>query len=186
MEETLTRVFIGITFPDEVIKEIARAQEMMSKEKFTGKLTELANLHLTLKFLGEIDEEKVKQVIQKLKEIKFNEFEASLGIMGVFASNKNPRIVWVKINSKALWELQEKVDSAMVDIGFEKEERFMGHATLSRIKYVKDKQKFIENMINIKIKPLKFKVSEFKLMKSELSQTGPAYSVIEKFTLANQ
>ena len=60
-ENNLTRAFIAIEFPDEVVKEIARVQELVSKIKFTGKLTELENLHLTLKFLGEISEEKVEE-----------------------------------------------------------------------------------------------------------------------------
>jgi len=55
MENKLIRAFIAIDFPDEVVKEIARVQEVLGKRQFTGKMTEPENLHLTLKFLGEID-----------------------------------------------------------------------------------------------------------------------------------
>ena len=53
-ENGMIRCFICIDFPDEVIKEVARVQEELEKVKFNGKLTELENLHLTLKFLGEM------------------------------------------------------------------------------------------------------------------------------------
>ena len=69
-EQKLIRAFIAIDFPDDVIKEVARVGEVLGKKKFTGKMTELENLHLTLKFLGEIDEERVKEVQKRLKEIK--------------------------------------------------------------------------------------------------------------------
>ena len=59
VEKELTRAFICIEFPDEVIKEAARVQEVLENKNFTGKMTELENLHLTYKFLGEIDEKKL-------------------------------------------------------------------------------------------------------------------------------
>ena len=65
----LTRAFIAIDFPSEIVKEIARVQELLGKVKFTGKITELENLHLTIKFLGEIDEKQVEEV-KKFADLK--------------------------------------------------------------------------------------------------------------------
>ena len=70
MENKLIRAFIAIDFPDEVVKEIARVQEVLGKRQFTGKMTEPENLHLTLKFFGEIDEEKLKSIRKELKKYK--------------------------------------------------------------------------------------------------------------------
>ena len=78
MEKKLTRTFIAIEFPDEVIKEVARIQEVLNNWKFTGKMTELENLHLTLKFLGEIEDNKLEEVKENLKKIKFKSFRAKL------------------------------------------------------------------------------------------------------------
>jgi len=179
IKANLTRVFIAVEFSDEIVKEIARVQELLSKVKFTGKMTELENLHLTLKFLGEIDEDKISVVKEKLAEIKFSLMKLKLGKIGTFSIRGNPRIVWVKIEGKGIYDLQKKIDLALGGAGFAAEERFMGHLTIARIKYVKDKKGFLEHIKNIHVKPITFDCSEFKLKKSELKPIGPTYSDIE-------
>ena len=181
-ENNLTRAFIAIEFPDEVVKEIARVQELVSKIKFTGKLTELENLHLTLKFLGEIDEKKLEDAKEKLKLIKFDSMNLKLGKVGTFSIRGNPHIVWIKLEGKALYELQKKIDKSLKEIGFKMEERFMGHLTIARVKYVKDKKGFLKHLESIKVKPLSFDVSEFKLKKSELKPIGPVYSDVDIYS----
>src|SRR3989344_9350271 len=130
----MVRVFICIDFNDEIVKELARIQDSIKNIKFTGKFTELENLHLTLKFLGEIDEDKVEEVKKRLDKVNVNEFEAKLGRMGVFSSNGNPRIVWIKVEGDGIWELQKKIDELLGGL-FKKEERFMSHLTVARVKY---------------------------------------------------
>src|SRR3989338_7270394 len=124
MECKLIRSFICIELGDEAIKEAARVQEILSGEKFTGKMTELENLHLTLKFLGEIDDEKLEKVKDRLKKIEFKEFEGRLLDAGVFSVRGNPKIVWIKLGGKEIFDLQSKIDEALKDL-FPKEERFM-------------------------------------------------------------
>ena len=177
----LIRSFICIEFPDEIVKEIARVQELVSKVKFTGKLTELENLHLTLKFLGEIDDKKLEEIKKKLREIKFGLMKLKLGKVGTFSIKGNPHIVWIKLEGKAVYDLQKKIDESLKDL-FGVEERFMGHLTIARVKYVKDKKGFLKHLESIKVKPLSFNISEFKLKKSELREIGPVYSDIEVYS----
>jgi len=176
------RAFIAVEFPDEIVKEIARVQGVLETRKFTGKLTELGNLHLTLKFFGEISETKVKEVKKRLSKIEFGEFEASLGEAGTFARRGNPRIVWIKVNGRGMFNLQKAIDEALDGL-FDKEERFMSHLTIARVKYVKDGKDFIEYVRKISVKGLKFNVKEFKLKKSELREIGPDYETLGKFKL---
>jgi len=178
------RTFISVDFPDEVVKEIARLQGVLETRKFTGKLTELGNLHLTLKFLGEIDKKKLLNVRKQLRKIACRGFEASLQEAGTFSYRKKPRIVWVKVGGKGLFDLQQEVDAAMSLLKFKKEDRFMGHLTLARVKYVKSPEDFKEYVEKMSVKPIKWDVKEFKLMKSVLKPGGPDYKVIEKFELA--
>ena len=180
-KDNLTRVFIAVDFPDEVIKEVARVQELVSKIKFTGKLTELENLHLTLKFLGEIDDEKIEKIKNKLKEIKFEEIKLKLGKIGTFSVRGMPNIVWVNVEGGGIYELQKKIDEKLKNL-FAMEERFMGHLTIARIKYVEDKKGFLERIKLIHVKPIEFSVSGFRLKKSKLDRVGPKYEDIEVYS----
>jgi 2'-5' RNA ligase len=179
-EKKLTRAFICIEFSDEVIKEVARVQELIGKVKFTGKLTELENLHLTLKFLGEIDDEKLERVKTALKKIEFKPMKLKLGKVGTFSVRGKPSIVWIKVEGKAIYDLQKAIDEVLLG-SFKPEERFMGHLTIARIKYVKDKKGFLEHIDSIKCKPVAFETREFKLKKSDLKQVGPVYTDIEVY-----
>lgn len=180
IKHELTRAFIAIEFPDEVIKEVARVQEEVGKMKFQGKLTELENLHLTLKFLGEIDNNKLEEIKKRLKTIKFKEMELKLGVAGTFGFRGNPKIVWIKVNGEEIWELQKKIDSALSGL-FEKEERFMSHLTIARLKYAENSEEFIRRVKKLGVREIKFKIKEFKLKKSELRPLGPVYSDIEVY-----
>ncbi|MEK6910876.1 MAG: RNA 2',3'-cyclic phosphodiesterase [Nanoarchaeota archaeon] len=178
----MARIFIALTFDDEVIKECARIQEILGSWKFNGKLIELENLHLTLKFLGEIDENKLSEVKEALKTIKENSFECKLDHSGLFSVHGNPKITWLKLNGKGIFDLQKKIDEVL-ESSFKKEERFMSHLTIARIKYVNDKAGFRKYVENIGVKEVSFKIKSFQLIKSELKPSGPVYNIVEEYSL---
>ncbi len=178
----MTRVFIALNFEDNVIKEIARIQEILGSWKFHGKLTELENLHLTLKFLGEVDDKKVSEVKEILKNIKEKSFDCKLDHAGVFNVKGNPKIAWIKLNGKGIFDLQTKIDEVLLSY-FKKEERFMSHLTIARIKYVNDKSGFRKYVENMGVKEISFKIKSFQLIKSELKSSGPVYTIIEEYPL---
>jgi 2'-5' RNA ligase len=178
------RTFISIDLPREAIAEIERIQMIIKKKNiFTGKFTEPENLHITLKFLGEISDETLEKVKKALKEIKFPEFEAKLGDAGIF-SESFIRIIWVKLNGKGNFDLQKQIDEKLKDI-FPVESRFMSHITIARVKKVPDKPGFLKYLESIKPKEIKFLVNEFSLKKSELKSEGPVYSDIEVYPARN-
>jgi len=178
----LKRCFIALDLPREAENEIKGIQNKIKKQNLLiGKFTEPENLHLTLKFLGEIDEEIIDKAKKRLHDIKIQEFEASLGECGIF-SQKFIKIVWIKLEGKGIWELQKKIDESLKDL-FAPEERFMSHITLARVKKVPDRKKLIEYIKNIKPKNLKFLVNEFFLKKSILQPEGPVYEDIERYLL---
>lgn len=142
-------------------------------------------MHLTLKFLGEIDGEKVEEVREKLREIRYDLFRAEIDSMGVF-DNRNSKIykkrmvTWLYV--KNCEGLQKKVDNSLESL-FEKESRFMSHLTIAKVKNIKDKNKLLKDLKRIEIPYLEFNVKEFCLIKSELSEEGPKYSFIERYIL---
>ena len=171
------RAFISIDIPKNIQKEIKKIQEQLPE--FKGKFTEAENLHLTLKFLGEIDEEKIKKVKEKLSKVFFNKFNAEINSIGVFSENY-VRIIWLKINNCD--KLQKEIDSVLEDL-FKKEERFMGHLTIARVKNLKDKKVFLEKLRKIKIPSLVFQVEEFNLKKSILTKQKAFYEILETYRL---
>jgi RNA 2',3'-cyclic 3'-phosphodiesterase len=176
----LTRAFICVSFPDEVLQETARVQSLLKSMRFDGKTTEPENLHLTLKFLGEIDESALSKVKEKLAQVKFKPFKSYLEYPGVFSKGNFPSIVWLKVGSVELMELQKQIDSALTGL-FKPEKGFMSHLTIARIKSVKDSRAFVEYVKRIVVKRLSFQTIKFTLMSSELGPEGPSYKVIEEY-----
>lgn len=172
------RCFVSINIPKKVQNEIKKIQGKLPK--FFGKKTKLENLHLTLKFFGEVEENKIEEIKKKLKEIKFGKFEVRVEELGVF-SEQFIRIVWLHL--KNCGKLQRAIDEKMFELSFEKEKRFMGHLTIARVKNVKNKKEFLEGLKKIKVPEIKFNVDKFYLMKSILSAKSPEYKIIEEFGL---
>ncbi len=181
--EEKIRAFVSVDIPERLRQEIKKIQD--SLPGFRGKLTEPENFHLTLKFLGDISQKTLEKVKEKLKEINMNSFDARVSRIGVF-SEKYVRIVWLKIENVS--KLQKAVDEKLSELeseNFEKEERFMSHLTIARVKNLKNKKYFLSELNKIEIpKSLKFKVENFYFKKSTLYPEGPVYEVLESYSLS--
>jgi len=172
------RAFISVDVPKNIQEGIKKIQEILPE--FNGKFTEIENLHLTLKFLGDIDGETLLEIKRRLREINFKSFDTRISEIGIF-SPEYVKIVWVKLDNCE--NLQEAVDEKLSDI-FEKEKRFMSHLTIARVKKIKNRTSFLEGLEKIKIPSrLNFSVKSFKLKKSELMSEGPVYETLEEYFL---
>ena len=178
------RAFIAIDLPENIKEELAKIQRQLPEAKM--KLVEKQNLHLTLRFLGEISDTQINKIKEKLREIKMKKFCSSLTSIGVFPSEKFVRIIWIGLKAEKgeeIFQLREKIEKAVEEAGMKKDERFESHLTLARVKFIKDKKGFIEKINQIKVKPLEFFVTNFALKKSTLTKAGPIYEDILKFEL---
>ena len=170
------RVFIAVEISDvDILKKIQRFQENL---QIDAKPTKIDQIHFTLQFLGEIDEEKCKKVKDLLKTITFSQFDLSLKGVGGFPNLKNPRVIWIGIDEKGagkLIEVAKEIEMKLTPLGFEKDKKFKPHLTVLRVKHeVGD--------ISLRIKEyeaIEFGtqvVSKIKLKRSVLSPKGPEYS----------
>ncbi|MFH1064266.1 MAG: RNA 2',3'-cyclic phosphodiesterase [Candidatus Woesearchaeota archaeon] len=174
------RLFIAFDVPEEVSESLFAVQKALD---FDGKSTKPKEFHLTLKFFGEVDEEKLSILIDGLSGITFKSFEAQLSEVGVFPDKNDPKVVWAGLRPHdAICVLQQQVDTAMQKLGFEPDKRFHPHLTLARIKFIKDKAEFSEMLDSLKLEPLKFTVGSLKLFKSTLTPEGPVYDVLREFS----
>ena len=112
------RLFIGIFLPKEVLDYLYEAQNRL-KKNLPAKITWVHKkiLHLSLKFIGEVNENKINEIKERLNEIKFKSFKVKLDKIGVFPNENYIRVIWISLNPKEkVIELQQKVDSELLDL----------------------------------------------------------------------
>lgn len=177
------RLFIAFDVSEEVKNYLTELQNNLPED---SKLNLVKEFHMTLKFLGDVGEDKIDTIKALLSNISFAQFTAKIGGMGVFPDEKMIRVVWVGIEPKdAITGLQQEIEKALLDM-FPKDARFHPHLTLARVKSVKDKKVFMEKLNKLTIKELEFPVNSFKLIKSDLTPKGPVYKDVAEFSLNPQ
>ncbi len=175
----MIRCFIAIDIDDEDI--IGKIRDVQSHLNVEGvKLVEPENIHLTLKFLGNVPEERIKYIAEELDTISFKKFSFRIRGVGAFPNVNRPRVVWLGIREGAekLVELQEIVENCMKRIGFRPEpKKFHPHITLLRVKRFNPVlQSRIRDVCKVEIGS--FNVSCIRLKKSVLTPKGPIYSTL--------
>jgi len=176
------RCFISIDLPKEIKDYLFDLQRKINDNNSKVHFVAKKNLHLTLKFLGNIDDNLLKDVKERLSKIKFKKFRVKLDKVGVFPNENFIRVIWIGLKPAGkVIELQQKIDGELLDL-FKKDQEFSAHLTLGRVKFIKNKKEFLEKL-KIEIEDKEFEIGEFKLMKSELSKDGPKYFEIENYVL---
>ena len=176
------RLFIAIGLPDDIKEYLSTIQEkMIGQLSHEDKIIQVKkeHIHLTLKFLGEVQPNNIKEIKDALKEIKLAPFSIELGIIGVFPSEDNIRVIWVGLKPEdKIMELQKNIDESLKTL-FKKEKSFKAHITLARVNYIKGKAAFISKLKGIKVDNKEICISSFKLIKSTLTPKGSVYEGIE-------
>ena len=183
------RLFIAIELPPEIIQGIAKIQEQLRETGATANWTRPEGIHLTLKFLGEVDESRTDEIMHALASAVGANGKLSLTVAGggAFPNVKNPRVLWLGVTGdiEKLVELQTSVEDAMEKIEFEREERtFSPHLTLARIKFPKPRDNWqlkIEGIRDVKLGG--FEADRVSLMKSELKREGAVYTEVGRIEL---
>lgn len=180
------RAFIATELPSELKDKVAKLISELRNSGFCdAKWVSAQQLHLTLKFLGEIKHQDVAKVEFILKEIASKTKAFSLQLKGL--GHFNQRVLWIGGNSgqEESVKLATEIDKGLSSLGFEKEARpFAVHLTLARITYVKDSTKFRQILEKYENKDFgSFKVDSIKLIESVLSAEGPTYKTLKEFNL---
>lgn len=133
-----TRAFIALNLPEADREALHAAAHPVRHAVESGAWVAAANLHLTLKFLGNVDEPPLASIGERLREIAAGHRPLTLDVggAGVFPNFRAPRIVWLGVGQDARLELlYHDVERACEDLGFPVEGRaFRPHLTLGRLK----------------------------------------------------
>ncbi len=141
-----------------------------------------SGFHITLKFLGEVNENRLDLLKKRLRNIEFTPFTIRTSGVGFFRKKSQIRVVWAGIEPKEEIEiLQKRIEKTLFEMGFEKDKKFHPHITIARVKRLKKNEDFIENLKNIEKRQIPVFVDSFVLFSSQLTSQGPIYTVIEKF-----
>ena len=175
------RCFIGIFLPRGIQELLENAQKQIGREFAKVKWVLPKYIHITLKFLGEVDEKEIGIVKEVLGGIRLRKFQISLDKIGWFPSDERINVIWAGFKpEKDVLNLHGDIEIKLGSL-FEKDERFAVHATLGRVKYVKNKGKFLGVLKNTKVAWEDFFVEGFSLVRSDLSKDGPKYSVLRTY-----
>ena len=132
-------------------------------------------MHLTLKILVEVQPNIVEEIKNNLGKIKFEPFSVVLDNIGVFPNESYIRVIWIGLEpEEPILELQKDIDENLKKL-FKKEKDFKSHLTLARVKYIEDKNNFINKLKTINIENKKIDINCFKLIKSTLTSEGHIY-----------
>lgn len=182
----MVRLFIGIDLPrltKDKLFSLGSKIPLPSNSKL--KWVEAENMHITLKFLGEIEDSKIKSIIDSLSKISFKSFDCRISKFSPFPSLKLIKIISgiITKGDVELKELANLVDESLSKIVPRESRGFTTHLTLARVKTPGNKEEFGEAVKKPSF-DIDFKVNEFKLIKSVLTETGPKYTTLYVFPLS--
>lgn len=179
------RLFIGIRLSEQLKNSLAPLLQETKETLVSVRLVDKANIHLTLKFLGEVEEEKINPLVEILIKAvdKIESFSIGLKGLGFFPDSKRPRVLWVGVEDegKKLFQIANLLEEKLVKIGLASERGFKEHITIGRFK-----EKMVGDSLNHLAEKYRdhvwgtMQVSEIELICSLLRPTGPIYTTLKK------
>ena len=177
----LVRTFIAVEVKNqEVLKKLIEARNALVATSAGLKPVEDENIHLTLRFIGEIPQVLVRELCNQISRLEYRKFDMHVKGIGAFPSPLRPRVIWagVEEGSEDLKKLHDMIESIVARLGIPREkEEFVPHITLARVK----DQRGIDKLVKLiaEMSGLDFgytPVDEVYVKKSVLTPRGPIYS----------
>jgi len=182
------RTFIAVELTEELKNKIEEVQISLKKVNANVAWVKPGNVHATLKFLGEVPEDKIEKVFEgtnkALEGIKG--FKLSLKDLGCFPNLRRPRVIWIGVEKgkEELALMQKKLEQEMEKAGFPKEDReFSPHLTIGRVKSPKNIEQLTELIRNTNFQTEEIEIKEVVVMESQLHPAGAIYTPLKNIVL---
>ena len=183
------RAFIAIELPDSIKSLLDQVQQELKSLRLKARWVRAANIHLTLKFLGDIDAGDIDKIGREMAGTAAASAPLALKIGGIgfFPGIKRPRVVWIGLGGEIpnLLNLQRDLEDRLAAVGFAKEKRsFKAHLTLGRIRQAANPDT-VRRILKeyIKLGDHQFIADRITLFKSVLKPTGAGYSPLQQTEL---
>ena len=180
------RLFVAVEIAPEIRERITEFVSQIRPTLPNARWSRPEGMHITLKFLGRVPDEKRSEIEAKLSGISAPHFRISVSDAGVFPNEKSPRVLWVGVGARPdLAKLADQVDAALSPLGFEREKRaFTPHVTLARFKDRVSKAGVTAALSSAPAGGFgTMTATEFHLYESKLPPQGSRYSKLASFAL---
>lgn len=175
------RLFVALDLPQDVKDYIYDLQRKLKTPAAKVSWVSKKHFHFTLKFLGNVDEEKVKDIISRLAKIRKRAMKARISGVGFFPGEGNIRVVWLGVEPESeLNSIAQDVDAELLDL-FPDEQSFSAHLTLGRVKSLRSKGDFLKKVAAVRIEPMEFEFSWIKLYNSVQKGSAREYVCLKEF-----
>ena len=176
------RLFIALTLPPPVRESLIALAEPLPGVVWTRR----EQLHLTLRFLGDVPTAQIEPMIERLATVRVEPFILPVEGLGTFPPNRAPRILWIGVGSghPRLFQLRQRVDDTLLATGLPLDVRtFHPHATLARCTEIAAKPlaRWLAAHRDFVAPP--FRVEAFELYASELRPDGAVHTLRHRFPL---
>lgn len=177
----MPRLFVAIDLPDQIRERLSKMCCGLPGARWVSP----EHLHLTLRFIGEVDSTVFRDVREALHEVRGNSFTMQLDGVGFFPPRGKPRVVWVGIRkSDHLVQLRNRVEAVLVKTGLEPEGRkYSPHITLARLKNTPSSKVASFLTHNSMFITEEFPVNEFFLYSSVLNSKGAKHYIENGYSL---
>ena len=182
------RVFLALEVKEErVIQSLINAQEELRSTQSDLTIVGKENLHFTVKFLGEIPDDRIPEIDARLQRLTLRSADASLVGIGAFPDLRRPRVIWVGIPREqyaSVVPLAEAVIGALEGIGEREERQYHPHITLARVKSGLNKERLSSFLAANAAREFgKAHLGTLKLKSSVLTPSGPIYNDVKEYRL---
>jgi 2'-5' RNA ligase len=187
----LMRLFVALDLPEDVRKKLRDLVDTFRKECPKARWIRPESMHVTLKFIGHVPDEKLDAIMQALeKNFAAEPVDIAFRALGFFPNERRPRVVWCGVQASAnLPPLVADIEGSLEPVGIARESRpYVPHLTLARIDPEKAARESVEKLVNAaaKMKATDFgsaRATEFHLYQSVLKPSGAEYTKVRTFPL---
>ncbi|RZV12134.1 2'-5' RNA ligase [Natrinema hispanicum] len=183
------RLFVSVDLPDDFAEPVADLQAEFAEASGLS-FTDPEQAHVTMKFLGDVDEDRLADLERALEaavdDAGVDPFTVRYGGLGVFPTLEYISVLWLGVErgGEQLTTLHESIEARTTDLGFDPEDHdFTPHVTLARMEHAGGKE-LVQELVEERDPTIgKTRVAELRLTESTLTDEGPAYSTVASFPL---